>query len=371
VEGGRIAQVQAGGGGTVPAGCRTIDGTGRLLAPGLIDPLTGLGLVEVMQEQAANDLGPKGEAAKEWTHAGLKAADSFNPASQLLPVARLGGVTTAVSVPDGGIVPGQSAFVTTDGGIRRTALALHIKLGLHGREAIKSTRSDVLARVRELLFDARAYAQRKADYEGNRMRKLAASRLDLEELQPFVTGALPVVVHADRVSDLRAALALARDFKLRLVIAGGAEAWQVAQELAQANVPVILRPVANLPETFDSLGSRLDGAVTLVAAGVKVLISTINEPHMVRTLNQEAGNAVAWGMPYADAVRAVTSNVADAFGLEGGRITQGAPADLVLWNGDPLEVSSRPLGMWIGGKQAHLVSRQQALFEKYKRLPEK
>jgi imidazolonepropionase-like amidohydrolase len=99
-----------------------------------------------------------------------------------------------------------------------------------------------------------------------------------------------------------------------------------------------------------------------------VLISTLGEPHNVRTLAQEAGNAVAWGLPYADAVRAITSHVTEAFGLEGGQVAPGQVADLVLWNGDPLEVSSRPLGMWLGGKQVPLTSRQHALFEKYRTL---
>jgi imidazolonepropionase-like amidohydrolase len=170
------------------------------------------------------------------------------------------------------------------------------------------------------------------------------------------------------VSDIRAALALGREFGLKLVIAGGREAWMMAPELVATKVPVILQPTQNLPSSFDGLNSRLDAAALLSGAGVKVLISTLGEPHMVRTLAQEAGNAVAWGLPYADALRAITSNVTEAFGLEGGRVAPGQVADLVLWNGDPLEVSSRPLGMWVGGKQVPLTSRQQALFEKYRTL---
>jgi imidazolonepropionase-like amidohydrolase len=171
------------------------------------------------------------------------------------------------------------------------------------------------------------------------------------------------------VSDIRAALGLGREFGLKVLIAGGREAWMVARELAAAKVPVIVQPTQNLPSSFDGLSSRLDAAALLSAAGVKVLFSTQGEPHMVRTLAQEAGNAVAWGLPYADALRAITSNVTEAFGLEGGQVAPGQVADLVLWNGDPLEVSSRPLGMWLGGKQVPLTTRQQALFEKYRTLP--
>jgi imidazolonepropionase-like amidohydrolase len=200
------------------------------------------------------------------------------------------------------------------------------------------------------------------------MRSVAASRLDLESLQPALAGTLPVVVAADRVSDIRGALALAREYGLKLVISGGGEAWMVAPELAAAKVPVILQATQNLPATFDALHSRLDSAALLQAAGVTVLLSTMGEPHMVRTLPQEAGNAVAWGLPHTEALRALTSNVAEAFGLEGGRIAPGALADVVLWNGDPLESASRPLGMWLAGKQVPLTSRQAALFQKYKEL---
>ncbi|WP_164007591.1 amidohydrolase family protein [Pyxidicoccus trucidator] len=363
---GRVRSV---GAAVAPAGCEAVDGKGRVLTPGLIDPLTELGLVEVGAEETTQDEGLRGDAAKQDVRAALQASDSINPASAVFPVARLGGVTGAVAAPKGGLVAGQSAFVTTDGAIRQATLAMHINLGVTGRDAVSGSRARVLERLRELLFDAREYGRRKADYEQRRMRDVAASRLDLEALQPVLAGRLPVVVRADRVSDLRAALSLAKEYGLKLILAGGSEAWMVAPELAAAKVPVILQPTQNLPADFDRLNSRGDSAALLRAAGVQVLFSVLGEPAMVRTLAQEAGNAVAWGLPHTDALRAVTQDVAAAFGLDGGRIAPGAPADLVLWNGDPLELSSRPVGMWLAGKQVPLTSRQQALFDKYKVLP--
>jgi imidazolonepropionase-like amidohydrolase len=267
------------------------------------------------------------------------------------------------------VVSGQSAWVATDGSVRRSLLAMQINLGQTGRNALSSSRSEVIERLRELLFDAREYGKRKGDFEQNRMRPVAASRLDLEALQDVLAGKLPVVVHAMRVSDILAALELAREYGLKLILAGGDEAWLVAKELAAAKVPVILQPTQNLPRNFDALSSRQDSAVLLRAAGVKVLLSTQDQGHQVRTLAQEAGNAVAWGLPHTEALRAITSNVAEVFGVDGGRIAPGAVADLVLWNGDPLESSSRPLGMWLAGRQVPLTSRQQALFEKYRALP--
>ncbi|MFY0564668.1 amidohydrolase family protein [Archangium lansingense] len=368
VENGKVARVQPGAPGAVPAGCRVVEGKGRVLTPGLVDPLTSLGVVEVGMEESTVDDVLRGESAKEPIRAALRVADSLNPAAETFPVARLGGVTAAGVVPAGGLVSGQSAWVGTDGTVRRAPLALHVNLGVSGRDAVSGSRALVLERLRELLSDAREYNKRKGDFEQNRMRTLAASRLDLEALQPALTGALPVVVTANRVSDIRAALALGREFGLKLLIAGGREAWMVAPELAAAKVPVIVQPTQNLPSSFDGLNSRMDSAALLSGAGVKVLISTMGEPHMVRTLAQEAGNAVAWGLPYEDALRAMTSNVTEAFGLEGGQVAPGQVADLVLWNGEPLEVSSRPVGMWLSGKQVPLTSRQQALYEKYRTL---
>ncbi|WNG50083.1 amidohydrolase family protein [Archangium minus] len=368
VENGKVTRVETGAAGAVPSGCRTVEGKGRVLTPGFVDPLTSLGVVEIGAEETTVDDSLRGEAVKEPIRAALRAVDSLNPAAETFPVARLGGVTTAGVVPMGGLVSGQSAWVTTDGTVRRAPLALHINLGVSGRDAVSGPRSLVLERLRELLFDAREYNKRKSDFEQNRMRTLSASRLDLESLQPVLAGTLPVVVTANRVSDIRAALALGREFGLKVLIAGGREAWMVAPELVAAKVPVILQPTQNLPSNFDGLNSRLDAAALLNAAGVKVLFSTLGEPHMVRTLAQEAGNAVAWGMPYADALRAITSNVTEAFGVEGGQVAAGQVADLVLWNGDPLELSSRPLGMWQAGRQVPLTSRQHALFEKYRTL---
>jgi imidazolonepropionase-like amidohydrolase len=368
VENGKVARVQAGAMGALPAGCRVVEGQGRLLTPGFVDPMTSLGLVEVVQEDDASDVSLRGEADKEPIRAALRASDSVNPASALFPVARLGGVTGALAVPSGGLVAGQSAFVDTEGEVRRAPLALHINLGATGRNAVSGSRAIVFERLRELFSDAREYAKRRGDYEQNRMRAVSASRLDLEALQPALAGTQTVVVAADRVSDIRGALALGREYGLKLVISGGSEAWMVARELAAAKVPVILQATQNLPASFDAIHSRLDSAALLRAAGVKVLLSTIGEPHMVRTLSQEAGNAVGWGLPHTEALRALTTNVAEAFGLEGGRIAPGAVADLVLWNGDPLELSSRPLGMWLAGRQVPLTSRQAALFQKYREL---
>ncbi len=372
LEGERITRVAPGL--AAPAGCRPVDGRGLVLAPGLLDAFSSLGIEEVSSEEGAHDRGPdqaEGPGGPDPVRAALRAADSVNPASALLPVALLGGLTGAVAAPSGGLVSGQGAFVTTDGRVRVGSVALFASLGGPGGQAIHSTRGAALQRLRELLDDARTYAARRADFDQARLRRVSASRLDLEALQPVLAGQLPLVVEADRAADLRAALALGREWKLRLVLLGATEGWQLARELAAARVPVLVDPQRSLPASFDQLGARPDNAALLAAAGVPVLITPrdmAGEPHHARNLRQVAGLAVAHGLPWEAALAGVTSRVAETFGLPGGRVAEGAPADLVLWTGDPLELSSRPLAAWIGGRQAPLASRQQALLERYRTL---
>lgn len=365
--GGRVARVlplQAAE--APPASCRRVEGSGLVLTSGLIEPDTMVGLAEVLAEEPANDLGPRKPVDPSPVHAALRAVDSLNPASALLPVLRAGGLTAVVAAPSGGLVSGQSAALALDGSVLHPRAALLVRLGVAGHDAVGSTRGAALQAVRELFDDARFYAQRRADFERNALRKVAASRLDLEALQDALAGRQPVVIEANRESDVRTALALAAEYRLRAIVRGGAEAWRVAPELARAKVPVLMDPTEDLPQGFDSLAARPDGAALLARAGVSLLFSTFSHDR-ARALAQSAANAVAWGVPHGAALAAVTSNVADAFGLDTGRVQAGARADLVLWSGDPLELSSRPLGMWIGGKQVGLQSRQHALLEKYRR----
>ncbi len=249
VEGGKVTRVRRRAG-ALPAGCRVVEGKGRLLTPGFMEPFSGWGWWRCCRRTRRTTTGARGRgSAKEPIRAALRASDGINPASALFPVARLGGVTAAAAVPSGGLVPGQSAWVTTDGSLRRSPLAHARQPGdCAGRDAVSGSRSEVLERLRELLFDAREYGKRKGDFEQNRMRPVAASRLDLEALQPVLAGTLPVVVAAERVVGLLAALELAREYGLKLIIAGGDEAWLVAKELAAAKVPVILQPTQNLPD---------------------------------------------------------------------------------------------------------------------------
>jgi imidazolonepropionase-like amidohydrolase len=243
-------------------------------------------------------------------------------------------------------------------------LALHVHLDALG----DGGHATAILRVREAFDDARTFQKNRAAWEKNQFRHLAPSRLDLEALAGALDGKLPVVFHVDRAADILSVLGVAREFKLRPVIAGGAEAWKVARDLAAARVPVIVFPLEQ-PHSFDALGAREDGAAKLFAAGVPVGIST-RETHNARKLRQVAGNAVRAGLPHDAAIAAVTRVPAEALGLGAryGTLAPGKTANLTVWSGDPLEISTRVVEVVIRGRKVPLRTRQTALFEKYRTL---
>jgi imidazolonepropionase-like amidohydrolase len=180
-----------------------------------------------------------------------------------------------------------------------------------------------------------------------------------------------VVFNVNRAADIRRAVAFAKRNGMKPIIAGGAEAWVVAGELARDKVPVLLDALVNLPYNFDDIAARLDNATLLNEAGVRIAFTQFNESHNARKIRQLAGNAVAHGLPKDAAIAALTAAPAEIFGLaaERGRIARGQVADLVLWSGDPLEVTSAADQVWIGGRSVEMRSRQTELRDRYlKRL---
>lgn len=352
----------------VPAGARVIDAAGKIVTAGLIDASTTLGLVEVSQVSEAND-GHFSKDADDKIHAAYRVTDSYHDGSVAIPVARLGGVTSAITAPRGSLVSGQSAYYSLAPGspVIQAPLAMHANLGSGPMGG--SSRGLVIEKLRELLDDAVTYGRVQGRYSRNQTRPFAADRLDLEALQAVVRGRIPLVIRAHRASDIRAALALRKELGIRLVIAGGAEAWLVAVELAAAKVPVLLDPVSNLPYDFDRVRVRPDAAARLHQAGVPIAISTLGETANVRRLRQLAGNAVAGGLDWEQALAAVTTAPAEIFRIDKrGAIRPGFAADVVVWSGDPLELSSHPETVIIGGAEVPQVSRQTLLRDRYRQL---
>ena len=231
-------------------------------------------------------------------------------------------------------------------------------------------------RLREILDDARVYRTRRADFERAQTRTLAAGRLDLEALLQVLDGRIPMLVDADKASDIEAAMKLARDYGFKLIIIGGAEAWQIADKLAAARIPVLTGAMNNIPESFVSLGQRQENAGILSKAGVAVSVignagGGDEEAFNVRNVRFEAGNAVAYGMDWNAALRAITLTPAELFGVADkvGSLEAGKMADVVVWSGDPFEFASQPEHVFVRGQELRQPSRQDLLEERYKTLP--
>jgi len=367
---GRIAAV--GTNVAVPAGATRIDAAGRWVTPGLIDGGGQMGLTEIGAVQGTNDGGVRDSAVA----ASFNVLEGINPASTLIPVTRIEGVTTTLAAPSGGFIRGQAVLIDLDG---RTIEEMRIKspagMVVNLNEASKAagggSRAGVAARLRRVLNDAREYARRRADYNRGQIQTLSASAADLAALQPVLRGEEPLIAVANRRSDIETALRIAREFGLRLILAGAAEGWMIADQIAAARVPVMVQALDNIP-TYDGLGVRYENAALLAQAGVKVVLME-TDTHNSRNLRQQAGNAVAYGMTWDQALRNVTMTPAEVFGVADryGSLEPGKVANVVVWSGDPFEFSTGVEHVFIRGREIPLRSRQTELLERYRTLPPK
>ena len=361
---------------SVPTGATRIDATGKWVTPGLINALTGLGVSEIGQVQATVDRGARGENA---VAAAFPVWEGVNPASTMFAPARNDGITSVVVVPTGGLVAGQAALLdlvpgTVSDMINRAPVAMVAQFG-DARSGGANARGEQYARLKELLEDARNYSRRRADFERAQTRDFAARRADLEALIPVVEGRLPLLVNADQASDIDAVLRLARETNVRIIIAGGAESWMLADRLAAANVPVVVGSMSNIPTSFATLGSRQETPAVLQRAGVKVVLigngSGDETVFNVRNLKYDAGVAVAFGMAWDDALRSVTLGPAEVLGVANrvGSLQPGRDANVVVWSGDPFEFATRAEHVFIRGREVAQPSRQDELMERYKTMP--
>lgn len=367
---GKIAAVGAGV--AVPAGATVVDAKGKWVTPGLFNAASSLGLQEVGAEPSTNDDSAKGDHA---VAAAVRAWEGLNTASVMWAPARNEGVTTVASLPNGGFISGQGAIVDTEPGpaseMIRLAPAVMVA-SLSAQAAQAGSRAEVFLKLRELFEDAKLYASKKDAFESANLRELAVNRLHLAALQPVLDGKMLLLVSADRASDIETAIALAADYKLRIAILGGDEAWMVAPALAKAKVPVFTTALDSIPTSFSSLGTRQENAAILRKAGVPVvLIVGAGEGFNVRNVRQHAGNAVAYGLPWDEALRAVTLAPAEAYGVDSaiGSLQVGKDANVVVWDGDPFEFATRAVHVFVKGRQVQAPSRQDMLTERY--LPKK
>jgi hypothetical protein len=369
VRDGKIAAV--GTGLSAPSGVTTVDAKGRTLTPGLFAGLSAIGIEEVSLEPSTVDstvLLSAPAFEMQWRPE-FDVTTAYNPRSVLVPVARIEGLTWTMLTPGsddaGALLTGQGGAVTLDGrydSVLSGTHALFITLGGNANSLSAGSRAG-----HWMLLDQ---AIRETRSPSSQDEHLLLHPLGREALAKYLNGGR-VVFNVNRAADIRRAVAFAKRNNMKPIIAGGAEAWVVADELARDKVPVVLDALVNLPYNFDDIGARLDNAALLNKAGVRIAFTQFGESHNARKIRQLAGNAVAHGLPKDAAIAALTASPAEIFGLaaERGHIARGQVADLVLWNGDPLEVTSAADQVWIAGKPVEMRSRQTELRERYlKRL---
>jgi imidazolonepropionase-like amidohydrolase len=361
----------------IPAGAQRIDATGKIVTPGFVNSSTQLGVQEVAQVSDTRDMSARG---KDNIAAAFTVWDGLNPNSVMMAPARKEGITSFIVMPTGGLVAGQAALLdvvpgTTTDMIIRAPVAMIAEVG-DPQQAGVNSRGELIVKLRELLDDTRFFQTHRDAFDRAQTRPFVASRLDLQAMIPVIQGKLPLVVFVDRASDIDAAMRIAREFNVKLMIGSGAEGWMMADRLAAARIPVLTGAMNNIPGGFAALGQRQENAALLRKAGVEVaLIGNAGggdeEAFNVRNLKQEAGNAVAYGMTWDDALRAVTLAPAEIFGVADrvGSLQPGREGNVVVWSGDPFEFATRVEHVFLRGHEYNDKTRQDLLMERYKSLP--
>ena len=371
VRGGRVVEV---GNGLAAAGATVIEANGRPLTPGLFGGITALGVSEIEMESSTVDrsaLVGSGTSGPGFVpRPEFDVTPSFNVDAVAIGVNRAEGITFAMIAPNasGTLFAGQGAVARLDGSSNPFVAASRtqfLDLGSSATEGVGYSRGAQFM----LLEQATREALPGKPLQAGDVRLLTPT--GREVFARYLAGGR-IAFAVDRAVDIRQVLEFSARHGVKPVIVGGAQAPQVAELLASAHVPVVLEPLLDLPGTFDQIGATLENAARLQRAGVPIMFTHFsagtNQAHKVR---QGAGVAVANGLPHDAALAALTSTPADVFGLgaTAGRIAAGSPADLVLWSGDPLEVTSYAEHVWIGGKAQSMRSRQTELRDRYRPRP--
>jgi imidazolonepropionase-like amidohydrolase len=389
IKDGKIAAVGASV--EVPAGAEVIDAKGLQIYPGLFDPVTQMGLSEISAVNATVDSTETGAYNPD-----VVAATAVSPSSEHIPVTRAAGITEVLAVPDsGGFDAGGSRGI-----IGGQASALHLSGWTINDMLIKKSVAMVISWpvIETRTFDFATFSRKekpfteaKQDYEKQvneltdyleRARHYAQAMghggpsdfrrdLKLEALAPVVRGQLPVLVFANRARDIRNAVEFCDKQKLKMILAGGEEAYKVKDLLRSKGIPVILRPTLSLPIDEDDAYDRLlSQPAELAAAGVKFAFGSFDNS-FARRLGQQAANAVAYGLPYDEALKAVTVYPAEIFGVadQVGTLESGKIANIIVTNGDPLELSTEVKFLFIKGQRTSQDNRHQRLYEKYLNRP--
>jgi imidazolonepropionase-like amidohydrolase len=355
----------------VPADARMVSAAGRTITAGFLDSSTRLGLTEIGAYPGTVDA----VTQHERVGAAFNVVDGLNPFASPIEVTRVEGITRAVVAPGHGraLISGQGALIDLGSQrasdmIRRAPVAMFAALDEGAVQRHGGARGVAVMRLREALQDARDFQANRRAFDAAQRREYALSRLDLEALVPVVQGQLPLALHVNRAADILAALRLREEFGLQLILLGAGEGWRVAADIAAAGVPVILNPFQNIPG-FDALGATLENPARLHQAGVRIAFGSF-DAHNSRKIKQAAGIAVAYGLPHDAALAALTVEPARIWGIADryGTIEPGRDADLVIWTGDPLELTTQVERVFVRGREVPHDTRQRLLLERYRVL---
>ena len=364
IEDGEIIRVENGET-DIPEDTTIVGANGSWITPGIIVPFSRLGIVEVGGENSTDDRG----GATDRYSVSMQSSDGFNPLATSVAVTRIEGVTHAVISPrtSSSIIAGLGFVADLSGtsdSIEDDASFLFVEIGETGAERAGGSRSAAWAYLRGALADGER--RRIGSYRVVPTNLL--SQRDADVMAQVIRGRIKLLLRANRASDILKIIDLQGDYRnLDIVIVGATEGWMVASELEEADIPVIIDPFDNLPVSFESLAATKYNAQRLINAGVTTAFAHLSDDtHQPRLILQVAGNAVANGVNYNDALAAITTVPAEIFGLRGlGTLERGAEAHLVVWDGDPLEITSSPQSVIIGGSVQSLKSRQTRLRDRY------
>ena len=385
MQAGKITAVGAATSVTIPANAQQIDVTGMTIYPGLIDSETNLGLTEISAENTTNDLVEMSDEIMPHMHT----AEAFHAESVLIPVTRINGITNAIVAPaSGDTLPGQDSFIQLAGSnatemllLRDNAMPLNFtgderrNRGGFEKQKFPATRMGLAAQLRQAFIDAQDYKAKLTDYERkkadaaqNKKPEPLAPKRDLksEALLPYLEGKKTIVLAAETSSDLQTAVSLANEFKLKFVLNHIAHSQPVLDYVASLKVPVIVGPIYESPKEDERYDTVYSLPAQLYKRGVKIVFASY-DAHNVRNLPYQAGFATAFGLPYDEALKAITLNPAEIWGVADqlGSLDIGKTANIVVANGDPLDVKTDVKQVFIQGKAVPMTDRQTQLRDEY------
>jgi imidazolonepropionase-like amidohydrolase len=385
MQGGKIAAVGAEGSVSIPEGAQIIDANGMTIYPGLIDSESHLGLTEISAENMTNDLVELSDEIMPHMHT----AEAFHAESALIPVARMNGITNAVIAPEvDDTLPGQDSFIQLAGAsatqmllIRDNAMALNFtgnerrNKGPFEKHKFPSTRMGLAAQLRQAFLDAQDYRTKWAEYDRKKADAVRDKKpeppspkhdLKLEALLPYLDGKKTIVLAAESPSDLETAVGLANEFKLKFVLNHISHSQPVLDYVAGLKVPVIVGPIYEAPKEDERYDTVFKLPAELQKRGVQIAFASYSA-HNTRNLPDQAGYATAFGLPYEEALKAITINPAEIWGVADklGSLEVGKTANVVVANGDPLDVKTDVKRVFIEGREIPMTDRQTRLRDEY------